>query len=85
LHHGRRAFQHHGLDRPEGGGDGDGGITPTDVASLPASGLSMIDNVFVSREGLCQRTVELYADGHDLADPLLLQRLSSDAACARHT
>jgi hypothetical protein len=31
----------------------------------------MIDNVLVSREGLCQRAVEFYANGHDLADPLL--------------
>jgi len=31
----------------------------------------MIDNVLVSREGLCQRAAEYYAGGHDLADPLL--------------
>jgi len=31
----------------------------------------MIDNVLVSRDGVCQRAAEWYANGHDLADPLL--------------
>jgi acetyl esterase/lipase len=31
----------------------------------------MIDNVLVSRDGVCQRAAEFYANGHDLADPLL--------------
>lgn len=32
---------------------------------------SMIDNVLVSREGFCEPAARLYANGHDVADPLL--------------
>ncbi|WP_431015336.1 alpha/beta hydrolase fold domain-containing protein [Bradyrhizobium pachyrhizi] len=32
---------------------------------------AMIDNVLVSREGFCEPAARFYANGHDLADPLL--------------
>jgi epsilon-lactone hydrolase len=31
----------------------------------------MLDNVLVSRDGFCDAATRLYANGHDLADPLL--------------
>jgi monoterpene epsilon-lactone hydrolase len=31
----------------------------------------MVDNVLVSRDGFCHAATEVYAHGHDLADPLL--------------
>jgi acetyl esterase/lipase len=31
----------------------------------------LLDNVLVSRDGFCDAATRFYADGHDLADPLL--------------
>ncbi len=31
----------------------------------------MVDNILVSRDGFCDASVNIYAKGHDLADPLL--------------
>ena len=30
----------------------------------------MVDNILVSRDGFCDAAVNIYAKGHDLADPL---------------
>lgn len=54
-----------------------GAIAPgTPMADLTGAGDSlvtnaMIDNVLVSRDGFCEPAARFYANGHDLADPLL--------------
>lgn len=52
-------------------------ISPgTPMADLTGAGDSfntnaMVDNVLISREGFCDPAAKFYANGHDLADPLL--------------
>jgi acetyl esterase/lipase len=54
-----------------------GAIAPgTPMADVTKTGDSfytndMVDNVLVSRDGFCHAATEVYAHGHDLADPLL--------------
>ena len=54
-----------------------GAIAPgTPTADLTTAGDSlytnrMVDNALVARDGLIEATVKLYANGHDLKDPLL--------------
>ena len=54
-----------------------GAIAPgTPMADVTETGDSfytndMVDNVLVSRDGFCHAATEVYAHGHDLADPLL--------------
>jgi acetyl esterase/lipase len=54
-----------------------GAIAPgTPMADLTGVGDSfatnaMIDNILVSRDGFCDPAAQLYANGHDLKDPLL--------------
>ena len=54
-----------------------GAIAPgTPMADVTKTGDSfytntMVDNVLVSRDGFCHAATKVYAQGHDLADPLL--------------